>query len=271
MTAVIPHEHGSTPASRVVRAAIRGGERRRPLPTIGRERGNAVSERPAGLCDSEQSTPIRLQRASVRDRTVTPGPRPSVRSRRSPRPRTAAQNGRSSSSSASASGKSSKSSPPPAAGLRLRRARRRRARRALASPSKSPPPPSAAEHDQLADVDLGAVARLVRPCPATGGTRCVLRRRACRPSSRSSRRCRRAASPSCSRRRSDATPSFPASHPTASFHVRLVASENVATRLPPVVERTSGSFPRFPISVTLFKLRLTIPPGERVDSSPLTV
>jgi hypothetical protein len=44
--------------------------------------------------------------------------------------------------------------------------------------------------------------------------------------------------------------------PDASFQDRLVASENVATRLPPVVERTSGSFPRFPISVTLFKLRL---------------
>src|SRR3954462_4115112 len=46
--------------------------------------------------------------------------------------------------------------------------------------------------------------------------------------------------------------------PDWSFHVRLVASEKVATRLPPVVERTSGSFPRFPINVTLFKLRLTI-------------
>src|SRR6266571_1775249 len=45
--------------------------------------------------------------------------------------------------------------------------------------------------------------------------------------------------------------------PDASFHERLVASENVATRLPPVVDRTSGSFPRFPISDTLFKLRLT--------------
>src|SRR5438309_8200729 len=44
--------------------------------------------------------------------------------------------------------------------------------------------------------------------------------------------------------------------PLASFHERLVAREKVATRLPPVVERTSGSFPRFPISVTLFKLRL---------------
>src|SRR5258708_38476964 len=48
--------------------------------------------------------------------------------------------------------------------------------------------------------------------------------------------------------------------PLASFHDRLVASENVATRLPPVVARTSGSFPRFPINVTLFKLRL-IPPS----------
>src|SRR5215217_2510630 len=45
--------------------------------------------------------------------------------------------------------------------------------------------------------------------------------------------------------------------PDASFQVRLVASEKVATRLPPVVERTSGSFPRLPIRVTLFKLRLT--------------
>src|SRR5689334_16176263 len=44
--------------------------------------------------------------------------------------------------------------------------------------------------------------------------------------------------------------------PLASFHERLVARENVATRFPPVVERTSGSLPRFPINVTLFKLRL---------------
>src|SRR5215831_10547060 len=55
--------------------------------------------------------------------------------------------------------------------------------------------------------------------------------------------------------------------PDASFHCRLVASENVATRLPPVVERTSGSFPRFPISVTLFRLLLTAPPGEKVCSA----
>src|SRR3990172_8529462 len=49
--------------------------------------------------------------------------------------------------------------------------------------------------------------------------------------------------------------------PAAEFHCRLVASENCATLLPPVVVRISGSFPRFPISVTLFKLRLTTPPG----------
>src|SRR3954469_25610765 len=56
--------------------------------------------------------------------------------------------------------------------------------------------------------------------------------------------------------------------PLASFHDRLVAREKVATRLPPVVERTSGSLPRFPISITLFKLRLTLPPGEKSISSP---
>src|SRR5688572_1400943 len=50
--------------------------------------------------------------------------------------------------------------------------------------------------------------------------------------------------------------------PAWSFHVRLVARENCATRFPPGVDRISGSLPRFPISVTLFKLRLTMPPGE---------
>src|SRR5213596_1193247 len=61
---------------------------------------------------------------------------------------------------------------------------------------------------------------------------------------------------------------FSCLEPAASFHERLVASENVATRLPPVVDRTSGSFPRLPINVTLFKLRLTVPPGEKFDCSP---
>src|SRR5437773_10263676 len=55
---------------------------------------------------------------------------------------------------------------------------------------------------------------------------------------------------------------FSCRSPDVLFHVRLVASEKVAMRLPPEVERTSGSFPRFPINVTLFKLRLTVPPGE---------
>src|SRR3712207_8247710 len=61
---------------------------------------------------------------------------------------------------------------------------------------------------------------------------------------------------------------FSCRSPDALFHVRLVARENVATRFPPDVERTSGSFPRLPINVTLFKLRLTCPPGEGRGSSP---
>src|ERR671939_1951160 len=55
---------------------------------------------------------------------------------------------------------------------------------------------------------------------------------------------------------------FSCRSPDGLFHVRLVASEKVATRFPPVVDRTSGSFPRFPMRETLFRLRLTIPPGE---------
>src|SRR3954466_8411359 len=49
--------------------------------------------------------------------------------------------------------------------------------------------------------------------------------------------------------------------PFGVVHCRLVASEKVATRLPPVVERTSGPLPRFPISITFFSLRLSVPPG----------
>src|SRR6185437_2443313 len=59
--------------------------------------------------------------------------------------------------------------------------------------------------------------------------------------------------------------------PAGPFQLRLVASENVATRLPPDVERTSGSAPRFPINVTLFKLRLTVPPGRWRDHSRTTL
>src|SRR5215213_9692007 len=53
--------------------------------------------------------------------------------------------------------------------------------------------------------------------------------------------------------------------PCWSFQLRLVAREKVATRPPPVVERTSGSFPRLPISITLLRLRLTVPPGREWD------
>src|SRR5665213_921949 len=44
--------------------------------------------------------------------------------------------------------------------------------------------------------------------------------------------------------------------PLGLLQLRLVASEKVATRFPPVVERTSGSAPRLPMRVTLFRLRL---------------
>src|SRR6266568_5141524 len=40
-------------------------------------------------------------------------------------------------------------------------------------------------------------------------------------------------------------------------HCRLVARDNVATREPLLVLRTSGSAPKFPISMTLLRLRLT--------------
>src|SRR5215213_8799014 len=46
--------------------------------------------------------------------------------------------------------------------------------------------------------------------------------------------------------------------PALSFHWRLVAMDNVATRDPFVVLRTSGSAPRFPTKMALFILRLTV-------------
>src|SRR5438309_158457 len=65
---------------------------------------------------------------------------------------------------------------------------------------------------------------------------------------------------------------FSCFEPAASFHERLVARENVATRFPPDVERTSGSLPRFPIKMTLFKLRLTYSSWREGSSiSPRTV
>src|SRR5581483_2531846 len=50
---------------------------------------------------------------------------------------------------------------------------------------------------------------------------------------------------------------FSCCSPAWFFQRRLVASDSVATREPLAVLRTSGSAPRFPIRMTLFKLRLT--------------
>src|SRR5881396_1178054 len=46
--------------------------------------------------------------------------------------------------------------------------------------------------------------------------------------------------------------------PPCPVHCRLVARDNVATREPLLVLRTSGSAPKFPISMTLLRLRLTL-------------
>src|SRR3989475_9667948 len=45
--------------------------------------------------------------------------------------------------------------------------------------------------------------------------------------------------------------------PPCPVHCRLVAKERFAPREPLFVLRTSGSAPKFPISMTLFRLRLT--------------
>src|SRR5437879_7347766 len=45
--------------------------------------------------------------------------------------------------------------------------------------------------------------------------------------------------------------------PPCPVHCRLVASDSVATREPLAVLRTSGSAPKFPISLTYFDLRST--------------
>src|SRR5881396_2130469 len=45
--------------------------------------------------------------------------------------------------------------------------------------------------------------------------------------------------------------------PPCPVHCRLVARDTVATREPLLVLRTSGSAPKFPISMTLLRLRLT--------------
>src|SRR5438552_15546727 len=59
--------------------------------------------------------------------------------------------------------------------------------------------------------------------------------------------------------------------PFCEFHCLLVASEKVATPLPSVVERTSGSLTRFPTCITLFRLLLTVPPGDRSVRSQHTI
>src|SRR5436853_3287298 len=50
---------------------------------------------------------------------------------------------------------------------------------------------------------------------------------------------------------------FSSFSPPCPVHCRLVARDNVATREPLLVLRTSGSAPKFPISMTLLSLRLT--------------
>src|SRR2546422_10719784 len=50
---------------------------------------------------------------------------------------------------------------------------------------------------------------------------------------------------------------FPCFSPLCPVHCRPVARDNVATREPLLVLRTSGSAPKFPISMTLLRLRLT--------------
>src|SRR6267378_2093085 len=56
--------------------------------------------------------------------------------------------------------------------------------------------------------------------------------------------------------------------PPCPVHCRLVATDSVATRDPLLVLRTSGSAPRFPMSNTLFKLRLTAASEEKRGGGP---
>src|SRR5262245_45573855 len=51
--------------------------------------------------------------------------------------------------------------------------------------------------------------------------------------------------------------------PPGPVHCRLVASDRLATRDPLLVLRTSGSAPKLPIRMTLFRLRLTAASGLR--------
>src|SRR6266571_4635037 len=56
--------------------------------------------------------------------------------------------------------------------------------------------------------------------------------------------------------------------PPCPVHCRLVASDSVATREPLFVLRTSGSAPKLPISMTLFRLRLTTTSQRNAGGAP---
>src|SRR5436189_6328767 len=56
--------------------------------------------------------------------------------------------------------------------------------------------------------------------------------------------------------------------PPCPVHCRLVATDSVATRPPLEVLRTSGPAPKLPISITLFRLRLTTPSQRKAGPWP---
>src|SRR5437762_9617582 len=56
--------------------------------------------------------------------------------------------------------------------------------------------------------------------------------------------------------------------PPLPVHWRLVATERVATRDPLFVLRTSGSAPKFPIIMTLLRLRLTTTSDDDAGRGP---
>src|SRR3970040_2228899 len=56
--------------------------------------------------------------------------------------------------------------------------------------------------------------------------------------------------------------------PLCPVHCRLVATDSVATRDPLFVLRTSGSAPRFPMIMTLLRLRLTTTSDDKAGWGP---
>src|SRR5437879_12593079 len=56
--------------------------------------------------------------------------------------------------------------------------------------------------------------------------------------------------------------------PPCPVHCRPVATDSVATRPPLEVLRTSGSAPKLPISITLFRLRLTTTSQRQAARGP---